>query len=268
MNRYKNATKISFEEYNDIEECDCRKPVFKYTDTTRNISVLKCATSDREFIPKTKEWIYSKRVPCKLFCIYVGDTPEYPITIVRKTLATVIDNQEDRNKALTDKLAMLFKFAKLTTRTSVMDEINYLVKTKLQRQPRKIYYFPTTSLFMKVSHHEPIEEYHNRIFSVPIVDLTFVPPPPPAPTTPKAVNKKKKKVCSFIETTDDIDDIVDSTSENSDSEDSDSEREEQSDYSDLSDQESVDGDAESVIEEEQYEEEYDDGGDYSDHSDY
>jgi hypothetical protein len=267
MNRYTSASRISFEEYSEIDECHCRKAVFKYTDVTRNISVLKCSSFGKEYIAKTKEWVDSKRPPCELFCICTGESPEFPVAVVRKTLATVVDTQEDRNKVLTDKLNILFRFAKMTTRTSTMDEINYLVRFHLGREPRKTYYFPTTTAFMKISHRESIEDYQTRIFSNPIIDLTFVKPPEIKTKCKSKSRSKSKKTHSFIETTELEEEIQSNT--DGDSQGSDSEFESErgdSDYEDLTGSDAESGDevesiAGSIVEEfEEYDDNYSDAG--------
>jgi hypothetical protein len=227
---------------------------------------LKCSVPVNEYSAKTKEWLPSKKPPCDLFCISIGDTPEFPITIIRKKLSQLIDTQEDRNKALKDKLAMLFRFATMSNRTSTMDEINYLVKVHLMREPRKTFYFPTTTVFMKISHRESIEDYSARIFANPIIDHMYI--------APKVIHKKitksrtPKKTHSFIETNEletASDEEVDSSSERSEGSDIDSERDE-SDYDDLSGDESNDdlnnSDAGSVVEEEfdDYPDDYSDNG--------
>jgi hypothetical protein len=153
-------------EFLDLYECDCGKPLFKITDTSKNICYAKCNYTKEEYDPKKKEWIVSKKQPCGFLRIYHGERPIF------KEIVKVIKPKYVEKYNLERELRALFSFLFVTNRTSIIDEINILVRTKLLKEPLKKYYFPTTTPFMKFSHNESYEDYRDRILSEPIIDLS------------------------------------------------------------------------------------------------
>jgi hypothetical protein len=43
----------------------------------------------------------------------------------------------------------------------------------LRREPRKVYYFPSPG-HLRISHYETLKDYHDRIFSKNIIDLSHI----------------------------------------------------------------------------------------------
>ena len=154
---------VSKKDFFDITDCECGKKVFKYYDTTKNQHVLKCCNY--------KDPKKSKSGPCGMFYMYCDIRPvfeEIKNKIIKKS-----EILKDPSKILEEKLRILFKFLYVSNHTATLDEINILVKNSLKREPRKVYYFPTTAAFNRISHYETFKEYEERIFSKKIVDLNF-----------------------------------------------------------------------------------------------
>jgi hypothetical protein len=183
-----NYTKNDFLE---IEDCKCGKRVFKYNNTTKNIFIAKCGYCSDEYDSKSKKWIKSKKKICNFLAMYHGPRPVFA-EIKNKVFAPPRPPQ-DPNKILEEQLRVLFKFLFVSSHTSTLDEINLLVRLKLKRKERIIYYFPTTTWYMKESHRESFEDYHTRIFSQEIIDLSYIPPP-----VIKFTKKTKKTVIHSI----------------------------------------------------------------------
>jgi len=177
-------TKQSFFE---LDECKCGKQPFRYHNTSSNVFTAKCNSTKHEYDLKTKKWINSKKQPCDLLCEYHDTRPVFQ-QINKVILKSVV--VPDKDKALEEKLKLLFRFVFVSSHTSTLDEINILVKNNLKREPRKIYYFPSIG-HMRISHYETLEDYHNRIFSKKIIDLTD-------PPLKQKEMKRKEKKASFI----------------------------------------------------------------------
>jgi len=165
------ATKIKFltrDDFFNIDECDCGKPVFRYHNTSKNMFMLKCSYVNEEFDLKTKKWVMSKKTPCKLLCAFSGERPVH-VEIKKIIEAKILT----KITTLEEQLKLLFSFLHISNRSSTLDEINLLVQHKLRRFPRKVFYFPTTTAFMKESHRETFKEYESRIFSEKIIDRSY-----------------------------------------------------------------------------------------------
>jgi hypothetical protein len=156
---------LSKQAFDDTTECYCGKNLFRFHNTSKNIHIGKCAYIKEEYDTKTKKWVLSKKQPCSLFICYNSTRPVFAQIENKKT----INVYQDKN-TLEDHLRRLFDFLMVTDRTSIIQEIDLIVKYNLRRQPRKTFYFPTTTLFMKVSHLESYEDYRKRIFSRKIID--------------------------------------------------------------------------------------------------
>ena len=67
------AQLLSKEDFFDIEECECGKPVFKFHNTSKNMYVMKCVNTPQEYDLKAKKWVASKKQPCKMYNVYKGE---------------------------------------------------------------------------------------------------------------------------------------------------------------------------------------------------
>jgi hypothetical protein len=234
--RYKSAKFYTHNDYLDIDECFCGKKAFKYNDTSRNIFIAKCSQCSQDFDLKSKKWTKSKKQPCDFFCIYHGPRPVFKeIVNVIKTVS--IEKQVSPDKALEDRLKLFFKFLFVSNHTSTLDEINLLVKNNLKRKPRIVYYYPTTTSFMKESHRESFIDYQTRIFSEKIIDRSV----------PIKVVPVKIPISQFVADPENDSDLESETGLSDDSGLSDNEEHEDADT--VSDIESI-LDVESVVEEE------------------
>jgi len=148
-----NLTKNDFDE---IDECNCGKNLFRYHDSSKNIYFAKCAYMKEEYDIKKKTWITSKKQPCKTFICYHGPTPIF--AKIKEKEKIIISPSKI---TLEESLKRMFNYLFLSTHSS----------THLNREPRKTFYFPTTTLFMKISHRESFQDYHDRIFSQKIIDV-------------------------------------------------------------------------------------------------
>jgi hypothetical protein len=251
LTRPKPVTKEYFYECN---ECFCGKEPFKYHDVSKNIYIRKCKNIPKELDLKTKEWVDSKKQPCGFNIAYHAERPVF------KEIQKVINNTFNIKSSLESRLKSLFRFLEVSSHSSTLQEIDIIVQYTLNRPPRKIFYFPTTTLFMKESHRESYKDYQDRIFSEKIVDRSHellpkvVKPVVKKPNKRVVVKKSVKPVVKkdpgsisqFIEVTD---------SEHSDSDsDSDSEKDRESDSGEsensFPDLESEESDLESTGEEE------------------
>jgi hypothetical protein len=170
--RYKSAKNYTQSSFLEIDECFCGKKAFKYNDTSRNIFIAKCSMYSHDFDLKSKKWSKSKKQPCGFFCIYHGPRPVFKeIVNIIKTVS--VEKQVSPNEALEERLKLFFKFLFVSNHTSTLDEINLLVQNNLKRKPRIIYYYPTTTSFMKESHRESFIDYQTRIFSEKIIDRSI-----------------------------------------------------------------------------------------------
>uniref|UniRef100_A0A6C0I9Z1 Uncharacterized protein n=1 Tax=viral metagenome TaxID=1070528 RepID=A0A6C0I9Z1_9ZZZZ len=170
------ATSITFEDWKDLDICECGGPLFKYHDCSKNAFIAKCGHL-KEYqiidpVTKKKKWVKSKKQPCKYKGLY--NNPDK--RIFSKTIEEKKESYIDPNKLLFDQLTALFEYIFIEPRPFVIQEIDYLVRTKLQKKPRQTYYFPTVGLFMTESHKESIADYHDRIFAEEIIDKTEIKP--------------------------------------------------------------------------------------------
>jgi len=166
-------TVLTSQQYNDLETCKCGKLFFKYHDTSENHYVSKCSNVKEEFNLKTKKWILSKKQPCGELYVYYGQRPVFKEICKVKNIIPVI--RQECN-TLENRLRRLFSFLFVSNRTSTLDEINLIVKNELNREPRKIFYSPTTTVWMKEISRETFEDYQTRIFSKKIVEVKITKP--------------------------------------------------------------------------------------------
>ena len=161
-------TVLTSQQYDDLETCKCGKLFFKYHDTSKNHYVSKCSNVKEEFNIKTRKWTLSKKQPCGELYVYYGQRPVFAeILKVENTKPVVLHN----GKSLENRLRDLFRFLFVSNRTSTLDEINLIVRLELNREPRKIFYSPTTTVWMKEISRETFEDYQTRIFSKKIIEV-------------------------------------------------------------------------------------------------
>jgi hypothetical protein len=162
--------------FNEIDECDCGKPVFKYQDITKNQFIMKCPNTKYELDIKTRKWILSKKQPCKLYNVYQGERPVFS-EIKNKVIKPYVEKLD-----LEKRLRLLFDYLLVSNHSSTIQEIDLLVINKLKREPRKSFYYPSIG-HLRVSHYESFEDYRDRIFSEKIIDKSE-PVTPVSPVTP------------------------------------------------------------------------------------
>ena len=211
-NKYSGIPEISLEDYNDYSECDCGGPLFKYHDSTRNVFVVKCGYVKETLDMKTKTWSKSKKQPCTFVNIHKSDSPDYNKLVLPQRERVLPENPHEN---LRENLESLFKFYKLAKKEITIQEINSLVKFKLNRKTRIVYYLVTAGPVLMESHRESMDDYYSRIFSKPIINTTI--------TKNTPITKKKNK-SHFIE-----------TELNSESEESEHSEKSDSDYSESED---------------------------------
>lgn len=176
MTENKNPTFLTRKDFFQIDECKCGKSPFRYQNVSKNQYIMKCAYVKEEFDIKTRKWVPAKKQPCDTYNVFCGERPVFQE--VKNTLIKKAQQLPNKDSALEEKLKLLFRFVFVSRHTSTLDEINILVKNSLHRQPRKVYYFPSSDGHMRISHYEPLEEYRDRIFSEKIVDRGELPKPP------------------------------------------------------------------------------------------
>ena len=270
----KNIKFITKSAYQDLYECECGKPFFKFQDTSQNRYVAKCNYTKEEFNVKTRKWSPCKKQPCNDHFVYLGSKP-----IFAKIENIIKQANCIPSLTLEQKLQNMFRFLHVSNRTSTIDEINLFVKYTLNRTPLKTYYFPCTSGHLRVSHRESYIDFEKRIFSEKIVDRSHELNPPEVKSakttkvipskTVKKVKKIKKVIPDFIPESE-PDNSDDSESERS--EDSESDRSE-SDYEDEQDTkenetEEVEVEEEVVVSDVEDYDNYDDYEDAGDDYDY
>ena len=271
MNRF-----VTRQVYDETEECNCGGPIFKFHNTSRNVFVAKCGyfkkiiEIDRE--TKRKIWISPKKVACDWRITYNAERPVFK-EINKTLIKSVASNKKNIHERLEEQLKVLFKFLYISNHTCTLDEIDILVRNNLLREPRKTFYYPTTSYFMRISHRETFEEYERRIFSKKIIDLSGTIPQPKTDKpftfynlpfmrssvkTQQIIVAKKPKIITsqFVEVTDEEHDSDEETNV-SESELSDQESETEELERDQSDFESIFDQTEEI-------EEYDDNDYYDD----
>jgi hypothetical protein len=134
---------------------------------------MKCGIVKEVFDvdPITKKWIWvkAKKQQCKFNATYHGERHVFD-QIPKKNKIILVENP---HKKLYNDLKRLFRFVLIDPKKSVLQEIDIIVKNKLFRIPRRIYYFPTAGPFMEESHREPLQKFHDRIFSREIIDKSY-----------------------------------------------------------------------------------------------
>ena len=163
-------TILTKEQFNNENECKCGKQLFKYHNVSKNMFISKCTNTPEEYDIKLKKWIKSKKLPCDVYNIYNAERPIFKEIENKKIIEPEV---KDFDKELENNLRSLFKFLHVSNRSSTLDEINILVKYKLKKEPLKTYYSPTTTTFMKKCGTETFQDYQDRIFSEPIIDLDY-----------------------------------------------------------------------------------------------
>jgi predicted nucleic-acid-binding Zn-ribbon protein len=165
----RSAIKISFDDWISTDICECGGPVFKYNDVSKNNYIAKCGYTKEtlETDPKTKKklWIKSKKQPCKFVSCFQGKKEIYNKKISHKKNTNI----ENPHLALHNQLKSLFTYLFIEEKDTFIQEIDYIVRIRLERHPRKVYVFKDSK---KISHKESLKEYHDRIFSEEIIDLT------------------------------------------------------------------------------------------------
>jgi hypothetical protein len=153
----KTGYKIDFDDWKEIDSCECGGPIFKIHNSSKNIYIAKCGhTKDTlEIEPKSKRkvWVKSKKQPCKFLAYHQG-----PKSVFYKK--TEIKNHfvmENPHILLHNQLKSLFDYLFIEEKYTFLQEIDIIVKNKLYRTPRD----PTK---------ETLREYHDRIFSMEIFD--------------------------------------------------------------------------------------------------
>lgn len=169
--KYHSAQKITKNEWLNTDSCNCGKNIFKYHDVSDNVFVAKCSVTKYELDIKTREWVKNKKENCKLFKVHYGERPEYPPILKINKVKPI---EDDPNKNLEEKLKNLFTYLLLSNNPCTLQQINYLVKHRLRRLTRIIYYSPTVGHFMNIAEMETLENYKKRIFSRPIIDKSII----------------------------------------------------------------------------------------------
>jgi len=168
LQKYKNTDLLSHDDWLEVENCECGGPVFKYHDITSNVFVAKCGYVKEilEIEPKTKKrtLVPAKKQPCAFMGIFRGDKPDYS-TKHEYSKNEVIDY----NKKLEDTLRSKFRYYHLSNNYLVLQEIDYLVSTKLFRKKRYVEY---DSGNVEIS-RESVEDFEKRIFRIPIIDKSI-----------------------------------------------------------------------------------------------
>ncbi len=231
------AKNLTRKDFLELTECDCGKPLFKVTDTSRNISYARCNYVKEEYDIKKHAWVPSKKQPCNFVRIYHGERPVF------KEIQQAIKWKYNSVYNLEKELRSLFSFLMVSNRTSTLDEINIIVRTKLKREPLKKFF----SEDGKFSHYESYTDYRDRIFSEKIIEISpdvkkpEVPVEYPGSDILKKIDhtgfgvsrKPKKKIKKKIKEKIVYDDYESDNNSDSHSESSDSE----SEYSEYSDSE-------------------------------
>jgi len=150
-------------EFDSITECDCGKPVFRYHNTSKNVFIIKCPNTRYEYDLKSRKWVISKRQPCDLYAVYNGSRPQ--LAEIKNKIITPYIEKCDIEK----RLRLMFDFLLVSKWSSTIQEIDLIVKNKLHREPRKVFYYPSIG-HLRVSHRESYTDYRDRIFSEKIVD--------------------------------------------------------------------------------------------------
>ena len=176
MMENKRPTFLTKKDFFQIEECKCGKSPFRYQDVSKNQFIQKCNSVKEEFDIKTRKWVQSKKQPCDTYNVFCGERPVFQE--VKNTLIKRAQQLPNKDRVLEEKLKLLFRFVFVSRHTATLDEINILVRNSLHREPRKVYYFPSSDGHMRISHYEPLEDYQTRIFSEKIIDRGDLPKPP------------------------------------------------------------------------------------------
>ncbi len=170
--RYNGAQTVTFDDFNDTEECHCGKKLFQYHDSARNIHVKKCSVRTEEYHLKCNTFKQNNKKKCDFFIMY--HHIERPVLAeINKALTRTINKAVDPHKQLEQKLTNLFTFLLLANRDVTLQEIDILVEKQLLRKPRIVYYIPCIPQLV-VSHKESINDYRNRIFSEKIINRSLL----------------------------------------------------------------------------------------------
>jgi len=168
-----NSFNLTHKEFIEIDECKCGGPVFKFINTSKNISIIKCGYITHEYDTKKKEMIKSKRQPCNYYRSTkpeILNTSQKHLTNVNKNIPcieNITENMQNMNinKKETNKiekeLLLLFNYLLISKKVSTLQQINNIVKNKLNRKINTNY-----SNDPKL---ETYEDYKTRIFSRPII---------------------------------------------------------------------------------------------------
>ena len=186
------CVKVTLAEYQETIECFCGKKSFKIYNSSKNERYAKCAYFKEEYDLKTKKWIQSKKQPCKFMIIYSGERPIFQ-EIQNKPIK-VFEKPVDPHLFLEKRLTELFRYLFLENRNTTLQEIDMIVIHQLKREPRKTFYYPTIGLWLKIAHREEYRDYHDRIFSKKIIDLSLI---------KSKIKSKNIEVSHFIDVSDD-----------------------------------------------------------------
>ena len=154
---------LSNQEWIRLKTCKCGGPVFKYSDSSKNIKVAKCGYITHDYDIKKKEMVKSKRQPCT----FLKTTAPQTKTVLNNENTNkqiVIDTKPNDVDKLSESLHLLFKYLLLTNKCSTLMTINGIVKSKLLRKINDNYLNECTK--------ESYAEYYFRIFSRPLVVRT------------------------------------------------------------------------------------------------
>jgi len=169
----------SVDDWKYTDECpECGGSVFKYFDMSNYIYSIGCAKTKNclDISVKNRTFIWSKN---KKYC---GWKEKFKVKKPKSILNPIKQKSENTkkiktiqeiNKKLEDDLKFHFSYLKVSKNQSTLQIIELLVKNKLKREPRKIYYFVTAGPYLKISHYEKILDYEKRIFSEPIIDRSI-----------------------------------------------------------------------------------------------
>jgi hypothetical protein len=158
-----NSIIITEEEYLLIDECICGGPVFKFINSSKNISIVKCGYITHEYDIKKKEMVKSKRQPCNFYgttqTIESIETSEN-IQEVNKVNKVNKVNEVSENDKLRNYLKLLFEYLVVSKKRITLQLINNIVKNKLLRK--------INTNYINSPNFETFEDYYKRIFSRPI----------------------------------------------------------------------------------------------------
>jgi hypothetical protein len=222
---------ISQKEYNEITECKCGGPVFKFINSSTNTLNIKCGYITQEYDIKKKEMVKAKRQPCGWSISTVNNN-----NTIQETITEKISTEKKDNNGPEEQLLLLFKYLFISKKQSTLMEINNIVKNKLLRKPEY------SLINNKIPDINEYEKYRSRVFSRPIIERKpiIIYKNPKKPTSCSVIvdqilkNIKNINTNNIITNTNDfIEDYLDSESDSDKESDSDnSDKEPESDDSD------------------------------------